>query len=115
MQDNRTCHRWRSRTHGDCTQNDLHTAVPQRAIVFWIEGEPVKLGLVASLNRPGGNLTGVTTLGAELGAKRLDRENMPMDAVFVLAVVVLAFGGIAAALAWAEGQNRGPSKSGPKK
>jgi hypothetical protein len=40
---------------------------------------------------------------------------MPMDAVFMLTVVVFAFGGIAAALAWAEVQNRGPSKSGSKK
>jgi hypothetical protein len=35
---------------------------------------------------------------------------MSMDAVFVLAVVFLAFGGISAALAWAEAQNRGPNK-----
>ena len=35
---------------------------------------------------------------------------MPMDAVFVLTVAILAFGGIAAALAWAEAQNREPSK-----
>jgi hypothetical protein len=33
-----------------------------------------------------------------------------MDAVFVLAVVIFAFGGIAAALAWSEAQNREPSK-----
>jgi tryptophan-rich sensory protein len=38
----------------------------------------------------------------------------PMDAVFMLTVVVFAFGGIAAALAWAEAQNRGPGESGPK-
>lgn len=38
------------------------------------------------------------------------RKAMPMDAVFVLTVAILAFGGIAAALAWAEAQNREPSK-----
>src|SRR4029077_19090674 len=31
-------------------------------IIFWIGGDPIELGLVTSLNRPEGNLTGVTTL-----------------------------------------------------
>jgi putative ABC transport system substrate-binding protein len=39
-------------------------------IVFWTGGDPVQMGLVASLNRPGGNLTGVTSMNPEFGGKR---------------------------------------------
>jgi putative ABC transport system substrate-binding protein len=41
-------------------------------IVFYIAGDPVELGLVASLSRPGGNFTGVMSLNAEVGPKRLE-------------------------------------------
>jgi putative ABC transport system substrate-binding protein len=41
-------------------------------IIFVAGSDPVELGLVASLNRPGGNLTGVAAQAAEIAAKRLD-------------------------------------------
>jgi putative ABC transport system substrate-binding protein len=57
------------------------TTIP---IVFNSGGDPVALGLVASLNRPGANLTGSAVLTGELGPKRLQllRETMPNAALF---------------------------------
>jgi len=55
-------------------------------IVFGTGGDPVANGLVASLNKPGGNITGVTFLTAALGAKRLGllRDLVPAAQVIAL-------------------------------
>jgi putative ABC transport system substrate-binding protein len=57
-------------------------------IVFYTGADPVNLGLIASLNRPSGNITGVTGLGNELGPKRLEllREMLPTATVFAVLV-----------------------------
>jgi putative tryptophan/tyrosine transport system substrate-binding protein len=57
------------------------TTIP---IVFTVGGDPVALGLVASLNRPGANVTGIANLNGEIGPKRLQllRDLIPNTALF---------------------------------
>src|SRR5262245_43959744 len=57
-------------------------------IVFAIGTDPIEVGLVPSLSRPGGNLTGVANLNVELGPKRLEvlRELVPTAHTFALLI-----------------------------
>ena len=57
-------------------------------IVFTLGNDPIRAGLVASLNRPGGNVTGATFLAGELGPKRLElaRELVPQAAMIGLLI-----------------------------
>lgn len=61
------------------------TTIP---IAFIVGADPVGLGLVASLNRPGGNLTGATSLSVELGPKQLELLHNLVPGATVIAALV---------------------------
>jgi putative ABC transport system substrate-binding protein len=57
-------------------------------IVFQVGNDPVAAGLVASLARPGGNLTGVATLGGEIVAKRLELLHELIPTISSIALLI---------------------------
>jgi putative ABC transport system substrate-binding protein len=74
--------------HGLPAARAAKAATTTTPIVFEFANDPIRLGLVASLNRPGGNTTGVTSLNVEVGPKELEllHELVPNAAVIGLLV-----------------------------
>jgi putative ABC transport system substrate-binding protein len=70
------------------------TTIP---IVFVLSTDPVEAGLVASLNRPGGNITGVTGLNVELAPKKIELLHELLPSVTSLALLVNPTNAVAAA------------------
>ena len=66
----------------------LKAATTEIPIVFFVAGDPVALGLVTSLNRPGGNLTGTTSMTLEVGSKWLQLLHEIVPAARDFAVLV---------------------------
>jgi ABC-type uncharacterized transport system substrate-binding protein len=64
------------------------TATSSIPVVFTTIGDPVRIGLVSSLSRPDGNVTGVTSLNVQVGPKRLELMHELLPAVKDMALLV---------------------------
>src|SRR6516162_3903406 len=74
-----------SGTPGAVAAKAATTTIP---IVFAVSVDPIKVGFVESLNRPGENLTGVTNLNVEIGPKRLELLHALMPTATIFGVLV---------------------------
>src|SRR5262245_6796923 len=66
----------------------LKAAITTTPIVFTTSTDPVQIGLVASISRPGGNITGATTLAVELAPKRLELAHELVPTASVIAALI---------------------------
>ena len=75
-------------TGGEPSPLAAKAATAMIPIVFTIGSDPVDLGLVASLNKPGGNVTGVTFIFAETGSKRLELLRQLLPNATTIAILI---------------------------
>src|SRR5262245_17995771 len=66
----------------------LKAAITTTPIVFTTSSDPVQIGLVASMSRSGGNITGATTLAGELAPKRLELAHELVPTASVIAALI---------------------------
>ena len=75
-------------TSGNAATRAAQIATQKIPIVFSAADDPVRLGYVASFNRPGGNMTGVSLISGALGAKRLELLRQLVPNATVIAVLM---------------------------